>query len=223
MITILFDIDGTLIRSGGAGLIAITAAMERLFGVGSLPHVELHGRTDNGILSDVFDAQSLSYDQHRERFDQTYWELLPEILKQCSGEILPGVIDLLDLLSQDSNVALGILTGNSKRAAKIKLEHFGLDGYFHFGGYGDHHSNRNDVARLARESAESFLGERFASEQLWVVGDTVNDILCARSIGSRVVAVETGGCDSETLKSAQPDLQLGSLTNRYAFVSSVIK
>ncbi|MFK7766666.1 MAG: HAD family hydrolase [Mariniblastus sp.] len=222
MVTILFDIDGTLIRSGGAGMNAINEVMKNLFDVDSVAKIKVHGRTDNGILSDVFAAHSLDYDAHRDDFNAGYWGLLPQRLKECDGEILPGAVSLLEHLHGREKVALGILTGNSKRAAQIKLEHFGLDGYFEFGGYGDHHSERNDVAGLARAAAEEFLGQRFVGDQLWVVGDTVNDITCARSIQSRVVAVETGGSDPDVLRAASPDLQLKNLDEIEAFVSNVI-
>ena len=222
MNTILFDIDGTLIRSGGAGMIAIAEAMKRLFDVDSIAEVKVHGRTDNGIFSDIFDGLALSYDEHRARFDEAYWELLPEKLKLCDGAILPGVVELLDELSAIENVTLGVLTGNSRQAAEAKLEHFGLDKYFSFGGFGDIYSDRNDVAVLARKSAEEFLGPRFSEKKLWVVGDTPNDIACARFIESRVVAVETGGCSPAVLRAAAPDLQLACLTNRLAFVSTVV-
>ena len=222
MITILFDIDGTLIRSGGAGLTAIQTALQRMFNLDKISSVEVHGRTDNGILNDIFSAHSLTFDEHRDQFNEHYWSELPTTLSQCTGEILPGVQMLLDELSHNDRVALGLLTGNSQRASEIKLKHFELDHYFEFGGFGDHHSDRNEVAALARQSAEQFLGSKFDPEHLWVVGDTVNDIVCARSIHSKVVAVETGGCDPKMLGEAKPDLQLGCLTPTAMFLDFVV-
>jgi phosphoglycolate phosphatase-like HAD superfamily hydrolase len=222
LITILFDIDGTLIRSGGAGLIAIETSLRRMFDVEGIPQVQVHGRTDNGILSDIFAAHRLSFDEHRDEFNARYWSELPETLSRCSGQILPGVEHLLKELAENENVALGLLTGNSQRASDIKLRHFGLAGYFQFGGFGDHHSDRNEVAKLARQSAEAYLGRDFDPCHLWVVGDTVNDIVCARSIDSKVVAVETGGCDPRSLNQARPDLQLGCLSHTEMFLSVVV-
>lgn len=222
LITILFDIDGTLIRSGGAGLIAIEVALRRMFNLNGISKVEVHGRTDNGILNDIFAAHSLSFDEHRETFNSHYWSELPESLSRCPGQILPGVNQLLTVLAAKDNVAMGLLTGNSRRASEIKLQHFGLTEYFEFGGYGDHHSDRNEVARMARDSAEEFLGGDFDPGRLWVVGDTVNDIRCARSINSKVVAVETGGCDPQSLVAAGPDLQLGCLTDTTGFLRVVV-
>ncbi len=221
MITVLFDIDGTLIRSGGAGLKAIEQAMQEMFGIDSISKVKVHGRTDNGILSDLFAAESLSFDNHREEFSRRYWELLPEALQCGKGKSLPGVRTLLERISKLDHVATGILTGNAQRAAEIKLRHFELDGYFKFGGYGDLYSCRNEVAALARAAAEQHLNEQFDSNKLWVVGDTVNDIKCARSIGSRVIAVETGGCAPEELDQEKPDYQFADLSNVEPFLEAI--
>ena len=97
VITILFDIDGTLIRSGGAGMKAIEAVMLEMFDFNSVNRVELGGRTDNGILTDLFESHSLSFDQHREEFCQKYWELLPSALDASKGSVLPGVAKLLEI------------------------------------------------------------------------------------------------------------------------------
>ena len=222
MITILFDIDGTLVRSGGAGMIAIGQAMSELFGLNGISQVDVHGRTDNGILGDIFERHSLSYDHHREEFNESYWTKLPKTLAQCTGTVLPGVETLLQQLKRQQNVAMGLLTGNSNRAAEIKLRHFGLHHFFDFGGYGDFHSNRNDVAALARESAEQSLGSDFDADNLWVVGDTVSDIVCARSIDARVVVVETGGSEADQLNSANPDCQLPSLADSATFLNVTV-
>lgn len=203
-------------------MIAIETALRRMFDLEGISKVEVHGRTDNGILNEIFSAHSLSFDEHRDEFNEQYWSELPTTLSQCTGQILPGVNQLLGKLVEHDNVALGLLTGNSRRASEIKLQHFGLSGYFQFGGYGDHHSDRNEVAKMARSSAEQHLGGKFDPGHLWVVGDTVNDIVCARSIDSKVVAVETGGCDPKTLDEARPDLQLGCLSNTTTFLDFVV-
>ncbi len=222
MITILFDIDGTLIRTGGAGMRAIEQVMKEMFQLESISNVAVHGRTDEGILSDLFTAHELSFGEHREAFSRRYWELLPQTLAAGQGKILPGVEELLIRLDAMPEVALGILTGNARRAAEVKLEHFGLSKFFHFGGYGDRHSERNDVADLARASAKQALGEQFREDQLWVVGDTVDDVTCARSIDAKVVAVETGGGAPDILKASSPDCQLATLSQAEEFIQAII-
>jgi phosphoglycolate phosphatase len=222
MITVLFDIDGTLIRSGGAGMIAIEQAMHELYGVQGRAEVKVHGRTDEGILGDVFQFHGLSYSENREEFSERYWELLPSTMKQSQGALLPGVKVLLKSLAEMDNVELGILTGNARRAAEIKLEHFEIESYFKFGGYGDLHADRNDVAKLAYDEADSFLDHKFDPNKLWVVGDTLADIECARSIGSKVIAVTTGGCDYDTLQKGAPDKVLDDLLVPDLFVETIL-
>ena len=198
VVTVLFDIDGTLIRTGGAGMTAITQTMNEMFQLESVGKVPVHGRTDQGILTDLFAAHELSFDEHRDAFSRRYWELLPSALASGPGKLLPGVMDLLVRLAAEPEVELGILTGNAQRAAEIKLEYFGLEKFFSFGGYGDCHASRNDVATLAQQAAQNTIGDAFDPSRLWVVGDTVNDVVCARWISAKVVAVETGGSDRAT-------------------------
>lgn len=221
MITLLFDIDGTLIRTGGAGMVAIKQAMREMFGLESISKVPVHGRTDEGILTDLFAAQSLSFAEHRETFSRRYWELLPQTLLAGEGEVLPGVEALLAKLDTIPEISMGILTGNAEPAADIKLQHFGLEKYFHFGGYGDRHGDRNDVARLAQQSAEAALGEQFQADHVWVIGDTVNDVVCARSIGAKVIAVETGGGSRDVLSQSNPDCQLATLAQTEDFLKAI--
>ncbi len=218
MHTLLFDIDGTLIRTKGAGFNAMRIALSQMFGIREIPDIEVHGRTDRGIVAEIFEHISLDFEEHVDEFSSLYWRNLPSTLEQTEGWVLPGVIELLTRLSSVPGFALGILTGNALRAAEIKLQHFELDNFFHFGGYGDDHACRNEVARLALDSARDFLGDEFEAQKLWVIGDTVNDIRCARSIGSKVIAVETGGADSQELRTADPDAQFTDLGDGDSFV-----
>ena len=222
MWTLLFDIDGTLIRTGGAGMSAIGTTMFRMFGIEEVPDVPVHGRTDYGIIEDLFRPFSIDVDEHIHEFKEMYWELLPASLEDRGGTILPGVCELLSDLQAREGVALGIVTGNTARSAAIKLEHFGLSSFFDFGGYGDDHADRNEVARLAKEAAEEHLDDQFNPDKIWVIGDTANDIRCARSIGSRVVALETGGSEPEELRQANPDLMLTSLADQNVFIEHVL-
>ena len=218
MHTLLFDIDGTLIRSGGAGFRAMQKTLLQMFGIDDFPSLEFRGRTDRGILRDLFEYVELDFNIHGAEFSQVYWQHLPDSLRASNGWILPGVVELLTILSSRSGFALGILTGNARRAADIKLDHFELSPFFEFGGHGDDHACRNDVAALAHAAAANHLGSQFDPEKVWVIGDTVNDITCARSINSRVIAVETGGTDPADLRAAEPDAQLATLLDCEKFL-----
>jgi phosphoglycolate phosphatase-like HAD superfamily hydrolase len=222
MWTILFDIDGTLIRSGGAGMAAVSEAMNRMFGACTLPEIEVSGRTDFGILSDIFTELSLDLVQHLPEFNDLYCQLLQQKLPECNGAVLPGVRELLTELDDYPHVSLGLLTGNAQAAARIKLEHFGLHDYFLFGGYGDAHAQRSDVAELARRDAQKHLGQQFDAGKLWVIGDTIHDVQCARSINSRVVTVETGGACREELLGENPDIHLTDLSDCDRFISEIL-
>ena len=123
--------------------------------------------------------------------------------------MLAGVVRLLDNLAERDHVRLGLLTGNLRTAARIKLEHYGLHGRFAFGGFGDHHENRNDVAREAVEAAECDRSD----SRFWVIGDTPLDVSCARAIGASVVAVATGLHLREELATHKPDLLLDDLSD----------
>ncbi len=200
---------------------AMGQAIVEHYGHTEIPEVTVHGCTDRGIISELFDKLNIDNEADHSGFVQTYCDLLKTSLKKNDGEVLPGVFGLLDQLNELPNVALGILTGNGKQAAQIKLEHFELSEYFLFGGYGDDHRDRNDVAGQAARAAEDFLGERFNSSKVWVIGDTVNDIRCGRSIGAKVLAVETGGDSPELLNKKNPDLQSNDLSNMSYWIKSL--
>ncbi|MEM9942211.1 MAG: HAD hydrolase-like protein [Planctomycetota bacterium] len=222
VITVLFDIDGTLLRSCGAGNLAIRRAMNELFGVRDPIEVSVHGRTDTSIFGDLFAGHQLAFHEHRTSFEKKYWGFLAPALSESNARLLPGVNDLIKKIDSHPHIAQGILTGNSKQAAKIKLAHFQLDHFFKFGGYGDLHANRDDVASLALESAGSWIGFQFEADDVWVVGDTVHDVTCAQSIGANAIAVATGGASKEELASANPDMLLDDLSDTEGFVNSLL-
>ena len=214
MWTILLDIDGTLVRTRGAGLQAISQVMNRHFGITELPPLVVHGCTDFGIWSSIFDQLGMSMPNNLNQLIHDYCECLEQTLASGQGEVLPGVRKFLTFLHSQNEVAIGLLTGNAKRAAEIKMEFFELAEFVEdFGGFGDFDADRNVVAARAMDSSRRHLGQRFDSEKCWVVGDTVRDIDCARSIGAKVLAVETGGDNAVKLQNANPDILVPELTD----------
>jgi phosphoglycolate phosphatase-like HAD superfamily hydrolase len=211
----LFDIDGTLISSGGAGKAALEAALASEFGFQeSVGRVEFSGRTDRAIMRDLFALHGIAENpQNLQKLVDAYLHHLPGCLKMCSGKVLPGIGSLLERLGNYDKSVVGLLTGNFRAGARVKLGHFNLFHHFAFGGYGDHHLCRNDVAREALAEVHRHLNGSFVPEKIWVIGDTPLDIRCARAIGARVAAIGTGWHTMDELAAEQPDLLLTDLSD----------
>lgn len=207
----LFDIDGTLLNTGGAGQAAMEAAIrEQLDETRPVNGISYAGRTDRGIIDDIFAFYRIeSTDALRSRFIAAYLSQLPRHLEGRPGLVLPGVAELLAHLHAREDVMLGLLTGNVLEGARLKLEYHGLADYFDFtlGAFGDEHLDRDDVARAAWNAIQ----ERHQQvsppslERVWVIGDTPADIQCARAIGANSLVVATGIYSVERLAEAGPD------------------
>jgi len=209
----LFDIDGTLLDSGGAGQHAMEQALLEAFSVcGPYADIPAAGRTDKAITTDLFAHHALPVDEFNwSRFLKAYLEHLPRSLASMRGKILPGVVCLLEELSKRDDVALGLLTGNLEVGAMLKLQHYQIDHHFQFGGYGDSHFDRDDVAKLAYAAATQHLQQALHPDRLWVIGDTPADVKCGRAIGAKVMAVGTGIYTLDELAPSRPDQLYQSL------------
>jgi phosphoglycolate phosphatase len=215
----LFDIDGTLLHSGGAGMKALAATIAQDFSTPpNMNGVSLAGRTDRAIVGDLFALHGI--DDHEEnwnRFVDGYLNRLKAGLPATVGKVLPGVKDLLDRVSGDG-AALGVLTGNIESGARLKLQHYQLDHFFTFGAFGDHHTDRDDIALDALKMIRREHGD-VAAERIWIIGDTPLDVRCAKSIHARSLAVATGSFDREQLAESKPDVLLDSFSDVEAAAS----
>jgi phosphoglycolate phosphatase-like HAD superfamily hydrolase len=210
----LFDIDGTLLISGGAGKAAIEEALADEFGVAVRGEVPYSGRTDRAIARDLLHLHGLEdSSENRRRLVAGYLQRLPSSLSRHSGRVLPGIAALLEQLRERAGTAVGLLTGNLREGARLKLGHFGLHHHFAFGGYGDDHLDRDEVAREALAATRAHLNGQVCLERTWVIGDTPLDVRCARAIGVRVAAVATGWHALAELEAAKPDLLLADLSD----------
>jgi phosphoglycolate phosphatase-like HAD superfamily hydrolase len=211
----LFDIDGTLISSGGAGKAALEAAMASAFGIAEVAgRVEFSGRTDRAIVRDLLTLHGIEETpENVRRLLAAYLGHLPDCLAGCAGLVLPGIASLLEQLAGRDRTVVGLLTGNIREGARVKLGHYGLFHHFVLGGFGDDHLCRNDVAREALAEVRRHLNGSVRLDRLWVIGDTPLDVRCARAIGAKVAAVGTGWHSMEELAAAQPDLLLADLTD----------
>ena len=204
---ILFDIDGTLIRSGGAGKDAMEGALRIAFGLTEIKdEVPYSGRTDVAIARDLLRVHGIEATLANQRtLQEAYLANLLVSLKSRGGTVLPGVNELLAALKGRTDSVLGLLTGNIRVGARTKLTHFGLWENFTCGGFGDEHFDRDDVARMALAEVQSHIGREVNPTDIWVVGDTPLDVQCARAIGAKVIAVATGWHPVDELAACEPD------------------
>ena len=213
MLVVLFDIDGTLLEAGGAGGTAVRMALAQRFGVTEPAHVPFSGRTDRGIGAAMFQAHGIeNTDQNWETLCTAYVDELARQLPLHAGMVLPGITSILETLSKTDHMTLGLLTGNVRSAADLKLKHYELRSFFSFGGFGDHHHDRDCVARDAVTAFES-TRNGIPATRIVVVGDTPLDVSCARAIDAEVIAVTTGLHSRDELEQTQPDLLLDDLAN----------
>jgi phosphoglycolate phosphatase len=210
----LFDIDGTLLTTDGAGRAALKSAGADLFAIQEdLRTINVSGSTDTAIVQDVLRHHSLDESTANvNRYLGGYLVWLKQHLASQSGAILPGVISLLDVLAKDGQ-AIGLLTGNVRRGAQIKLTAHGIWDRFSFGAFGDDNSDRNQLGPIAKRRAEAALNTEFAAHDIVVIGDTPKDIACARAFGAVVVAVATGRYSLANLSEHQPDHLVGDLAD----------
>lgn len=222
---VLFDIDGTLVLTGGAGMRAMDRAFQHIHGVDrALQGVTLAGRTDRVIVSEALArvAPGVPFgDAWLASFRDVYCGYLEEEMADgvATGKrVLPGVRELLDALAVRNDVALGLLTGNFSRSARIKLAHFGLWDYFGWGAFGDDHVDRNDLLPVALRAARKATGLEVPARQVFVIGDTPHDVACAQSGGAQAIAVATGPSSVDDLWASGADVVFGDLSDTEAVV-----
>jgi phosphoglycolate phosphatase len=210
---ILFDIDGTLVDTGGKGMAALRKTAIEVFG-GDGPPLDLAGSTDLGILENLYVHFKVEpTPEHTLRFFDVYHRHLEISLESnpAEGRVLDGVIELLEKLAQTDHAQMALLTGNTSLGAEIKLRHYGLNHHFNFGAYGSDRADRNQLGHIALERAFAMTGRIYDPTHTLIIGDTPKDIACAHAIGARCLAVATGQFSSAQLEEAAADWVLGSL------------
>lgn len=197
---VLFDIDNTLLYTGGAGSVAMTRAFEELYGVpNGFSGVEFSGRTDLFILEGGLRLHGVegTASDHLDAFTARYYALLPESIEKCraDGRVMPGFPQLVQALTA-SGATVGLATGNFSRAGYIKLESYGLGGLFAGGGFGETSLDRADVVA----DAIRVVANGAVPGDIVVVGDTPHDITAAAANGARGVGVATGRDSVDVLR-----------------------
>ncbi len=213
---VLFDIDGTLIRSGGAGVRAFGQTFATEF---DLPHatekVVFAGRTDVSLVRQVLAQNGIAETpENFKRFFDRYPYWLDHYLNHLPGGPCEGVLDFIAALEAHSKAPmLGLLTGNIRLGAELKLQRYNLWNHFVMGAFADDHEQRNCIAGIAHQRGEQFLKRKLSGNEILVIGDTAHDIECGKSIGANVLAVATGGVPLAELNAHTPTWAVQDLTD----------
>ncbi len=219
---LLFDIDGTLLLSGGTGKVAFEIAFDEIFGIpDSLGDLDLSGKTDLGIFEEVAKTKlgRLLTEGETELLQERYEEIFEEQIAFATRfELMPGVVSILERLSNDNRFFLSLATGNFESAGWMKLKRGKIDHYFSTGGFGNGVKERDKIILTAIQSAEDLARAQFPLDSIYVIGDTEHDIAAAKKAGVRSIAVLTNNRTEETFKQNPPDAVLKDLTDIDAFL-----
>ena len=218
---LLWDIDGTLIRGGGVGSDAIHRAAALVSGSAIADGtVAMHGKTDPQILIEILRAAEVA--------EHDIAGLLPEAMAETErqlalaqhdlrrrGEVIEGVVAALARLAAVDGVLQTLLTGNLVGNARLKLAAFDLGGYFdpEIGAYGTDHADRRELVPIALERVARLRGAHYGPGEVWVIGDTPNDLACARAAGVQCLLVATGQFPMAELRALDADAVLDDLTD----------
>jgi phosphoglycolate phosphatase-like HAD superfamily hydrolase len=202
----LFDIDNTLLNSGGAGAKAMTLAFEEVFGVpDAFAGIEYTGRSDIAIFRDGAIAHQLDvngrFQELLTRFREAYYRALPQTLRANPGRVMPGMPEVLAALESTPRTHLGLATGNFSYTARLKLEYYGLEHFFHAGGFGEDSDERAEIVARAIERVAA-LADESGPHSTFVIGDTPLDVAAALANGVTAVGVATGTFSVDALKEA---------------------
>jgi phosphoglycolate phosphatase len=225
---VLFDIDGTVLLSDGAGKRAVMRAMEEVFGSTGPEKHRFDGKTDPQIVRELQQLAGHAddhIDAHMPRAIGRYVELLTEELDRPDARAytLPGVNELLDVLERRADVMLGLLTGNVVEGARAKLSAVGIDpDRFEVGAYGSDHETRSALPSIARQRVRDLHGHEFTGHDIVIIGDTPSDIQCGQSIGVRAIGVATGHYSVDDLLACGAYVAFEDLTDTEAVVAAIL-
>lgn len=214
---LLFDIDGTLLNSGGAGKRAMNRAFEVIWGIqDALDGVDLAGRTDEEIFRNAL--KKFHPELNAElvtNFKKQYFALLPdEINFRSPGKFLyPGVLELLIAIRQQPTLVCGLLTGNWEQSARIKLSALSIVDFFELGAYADDSADRNELVPFAVARMHQARGYAPDSKSVYVIGDTPFDVACAHRHNAIAIAVASSSYSMEQLQTTGPDYLLENLSD----------
>ncbi len=208
---ILYDIDGTLVDTGGAGTRSMNYAFHRLFGIeDAFRAIPMAGKTDFQIMREGLKAHGLPYmDGNVEKMMNGYIEFLEKEIDNPHKHLMPGIMESLQLL-KEMEMSLGLLTGNLEKGASIKLGAFGIKNYFLDGAYGSDDEDRDKLLPVAIKKFAA-KGHEYNAKDCVVIGDTPRDVQCAKVHGANCIAVATGPYSKTELLNTDADIVLDSM------------
>ena len=222
---LLFDIDGTLLLSGGAGKRALNRAFSDFYGVGdAFADIPVAGRTDSVIFDHALEQAKIETDQEiKKQFFRRYFDYLEQEIVQPGPKkgLMPGVKDLLEELQFRSDLVIALLTGNFSHAAEIKLRHFSLWHYFLCGSYGDDAEGRDGLVPIAVDRARKLGVSVVFPRDVVVIGDTPLDVRCAQVVCASSIGVATGAFSEQALRDSGAGAVLTDLSDCSRFLSCV--
>jgi phosphoglycolate phosphatase-like HAD superfamily hydrolase len=227
---VLFDIDGTILLTAGAGRRAILAAIgEEVSGSSRLHDVRFDGKTDPQIVAELLEAAGVSGPHPAERVSAVcgrYVDLLARELQHPTSRtrVMPGVHPLLDRLEAEEGVVLGLLTGNLAAGAALKLKSAGFDpGRFRVGAYGSDAAHRPELPPIAARRAEPYFGRVPSGQEVVIIGDTPADLACGECIAARAVGVATGAYSVSELAACSPHAVFEDLSDTERVIEAILR
>lgn len=223
---VLFDIDGTLLKVGNMNRRVLADALIEVYGIeGSTGSHDFSGKMDSSIIYEVLSSAGLEYAEITDKFDKAKEAYIALFRKRARREditLLEGVRELIDALSNRSDILLGLLTGNFEGSGRHKLKLPELDHYFAFGAFADDALDRNKLPRIALERAREITGKNYCPAQTVIIGDTEHDICCAQALGARSIAVATGNFTMEELARHNPGTLFRNFTETNEVLASIL-
>ncbi len=222
---LLFDIDGTLLLTGGTGAVAFNQVFQEMFGLkDAWGNCIPDGKTDPALVEEIAQAnlgRSLTLAEYQ-AFCSRYLELFEEGIREASRfRLMPGVKQLLGKLSAMPDLALGVATGNFEKAAWSKLERGSIRHHFRFGGFGSDSHHRPELTRKAMLRGHDFVGRVIDPQDIFVIGDTVWDIHAGKQIGACTIGITTGRYQKEDFEKAGSDYIFTDLTDLDQFLNAL--
>ena len=222
---LLWDIDGTLVCTDGAGERSLLILIKELYGreLGEKLPVKLAGRTDVSIARDILKFLEIeSTPEEERRFRDAYLERLPITLPAGKSKLHPGIAEILEAVHAHAEIHQGLLTGNHEAGAKLKLGHLGIWKYFEFGAFADDSHIRDELGPFALRRAKEKLGIDFPPERVFIIGDTQHDVACGKAIGAKTIAVATGSFSVAELEACKPTHTFADFADTKAFLDVIL-